>query len=145
MINNINKISSNNDITTGNIISSNVRSTKYLLVMLAFNYINMNEKLQNLSELNEMFSIFNSAKEGEAEKTFSDYNDQVIDDFRNITLISKASHNLEDVSRNMKKLGYYVEHFNGTDILFLTRIRINTLTLKKVSMIKHTNLFIKDN
>lgn len=121
MINNINKITTNDDITIGNIESSNVRSTKYLLVMLAYNYINvnenMNQKLSTFSMLNDKFSVFNSAKEGEIEKAFAGFNQKVIDDFRNITLISKASHNLEDVSRNMKKLGYYVEHFYGADTI----------------------------
>lgn len=121
MVNNINDITRNEDVESGCIKFSNVRSTKYLLLILAFNYIDIhvdiNKKLKNLSSLNEKFSVFNSAKEGETDKAFAGYDTKVIDDFRNITLISKGSHNLEDVSNNMKKLGYYIENFNNENTI----------------------------
>lgn len=116
MIQNINYIINDNKIYENSISSSNVRSTKYLLLLLAFNFIDVKnneiKKMKNLSLLNEKFSVFNSAKYNEVEKAFRNYDPKVIEDFRNITLVSKGSHRLNDVKQNMKLLGYYIENFN---------------------------------
>lgn len=117
MIKGINTIVNDDKIPFNAISFANIRSTKFLLLLLAFNFIDIsshaNMKLYNISILNEKFSAFNSVKTGEIQKAFKGYNHDVIEDFREISWVSKGSHTFKNVKENMDKLGYYVDHFDN--------------------------------
>lgn len=117
MILGINVIVNDTEIPHNALWNANVRSTKYLLLLLAFNETDFNvsasEKLDNLAKLNGLFSTFNSAKANKEKETFSGFATDVIEDFREITLISKGTHQYDDVENAMHKLAYYVENFAG--------------------------------
>ncbi|WP_394456503.1 DUF262 domain-containing protein [Leuconostoc suionicum] len=121
MVENINKLTANDTIKDGIISFANVRSTKYLLLILAFDFIDiengLSNKLENLSILNAKFSVFNSAIDGRETAEFLDYDKQVIDELRKITLISKGSHTFKSVKDKMKMLAYYMENFKDKDTI----------------------------
>lgn len=121
MINGINKIIADTTVPDNTIISSNIRSTKYLLLLLAFDLFDFDnptaQKLKNLSSLNDKFSVFNSAIEGKEQTAFAGYDVKVIDDLRKITLISKGSHPFTKVKEQMIVLSHYVKNFNDEDTI----------------------------
>lgn len=129
MINNINKIIRDDTIDKRTLYSANVRSTKYLLLVLAFNLIDVEKdllnKISNLAKLNDKFSVFNSAIEGKENTAFQDYDKQVIDELRKITLISKGSHTFDKVKEQMILLAYYIDNFNDKKTMSYQESRKN--------------------
>lgn len=129
MINNINKIIRDDTIDKRTLYSANVRSTKYLLLVLAFNLIDVEKdllnKISNLAKLNNKFSVFNSAIEGKENTAFQDYDKQVIDELRKITLISKGSHTFDKVKEQMIVLAYYIDNFNDKKTMSYQESRKN--------------------
>ncbi|MDE8163552.1 DUF262 domain-containing protein [Erysipelothrix rhusiopathiae] len=115
MIENVNKITElefSSDIEIG---TSNVRSLKYLLLLCAFSDVDFSdsgeEKLVELLRLNDKLSSFNSAKTGAIEKEFKNYNPEVIEDLRAITLLSKGAHPFDRVKNRMKILADYINQY----------------------------------
>lgn len=116
LIRNMNIITENESISKNMLTSSNVRVTKYLLLLCAFNLVDFSEdgdkKLKKLDEINIKLSAFNSAKLDILSTTFEGYSEEVIEEFRLITLLSKGSHNYNRVKNRMEILSYYVNNFD---------------------------------
>ena len=87
-------------------ISTNKRMLKFLLLLLAFDYIDYNQLDQTLIKLNDInikLSAFNSAKKDVVETTFIKEKD-LIETYRNIALISKGAHPFDRVYLRMTDL-----------------------------------------
>lgn len=87
-------------------ISTNKRMLKFLLLLLAFDYIDYNQLDQTLIKLNDInikLSAFNSAKKDAVETTFIKEKD-LIETYRNIALISKGAHPFDRVYLRMTEL-----------------------------------------
>jgi len=85
-------------------ISTNKRYLKFLLLLLAFDYINiqnLENSLYKLNLINIKLSSFNSAKKGVVDATFLG-EEELIEDYRSLALISKGAHSLDRVKERMK-------------------------------------------
>lgn len=90
-------------------INTNKRYLKFLLLLLAFNDIdtkNLESSLYNLNIINIKISSFNSAKKGALDDTFNNEED-LIEDYRSLALISKGAHPLERVKERMETVKKY--------------------------------------
>lgn len=99
IINGLNKIAKLNDQP----ISTNKRYIKFLLLLLAFGYIDLDDlenSLYKLNIINIKLSSFNSAKKNIVSDTFAG-EEELIDDYRSLALISKGAHPLERVKDRM--------------------------------------------
>lgn len=116
MIKNINVIIDNDSIPLKTMENTNVRSTKYLLLLCAFNLVdfskNGKEKLKKLDYMNNQFSVFNSAIADKEKEVFFGYNEDVIEELRKITLLSKGSHKFNVVKERIEKLAFYINLFD---------------------------------
>lgn len=99
IIKGLNKISELNDQP----ILTNKRYIKFLLLVLAFDYIDLTDlenSLYKLNIINVKLSSFNSAKKDVVNETFEGEED-LIEDYRSLALISKGAHPLERVKDRM--------------------------------------------
>ncbi len=110
MINGLNKISELPDQP----INTNKRYLKFLLLLLAFDYIDIN-KIENvlyeLNIINIKLSSFNSAKKDIVKETFNG-EEELIEDYRSLALISKGAHPFERVKERMKIVKKIIESAN---------------------------------
>lgn len=107
MIEGLNKISTLPDQP----IITNKRYIKFLLLLLALDYIptdKLEEYLYKLNLINTKLSSFNSAIKGIVNETFSG-EEELIDDYRSLALISKGAHSLERVKDHMNTLKRIME------------------------------------
>lgn len=84
-------------------ITTNKRYMKFLLLLLAFDCIDMNnleDELYKLNLINIKISSFNSAKKDVVSDTFVGEED-LIEDYRSLALISKGAHPFERVKDRM--------------------------------------------
>jgi len=87
-------------------ITTNKRFLKFLLILIALGYINesnLESSLVSLNSINNKLSSFNSAKKDILEKTFFG-EENLVEDYRSIALISKGAHPYERVEDRMKIL-----------------------------------------
>lgn len=87
-------------------ITTNKRFLKFLLILIALGYINesnLESSLVSLNSINNKLSSFNSAKKDILEKTFIG-EENLVEDYRSIALISKGAHPYERVEDRMKIL-----------------------------------------
>lgn len=87
-------------------ICTNKRYIKFLLLMLAFKYIDLNNlegALYKLNIINGKLSSFNSAKKDIVSDTFID-EEELIEDYRSLALISKGAHPFERVKECMQTI-----------------------------------------
>lgn len=108
IIKGLNKISKLNDQP----ILTNKRFIKFLLLLLAFEYINLNDLENNLYKLNIInvkLSSFNSAKKDIINDTFEG-EEELIEDYRSLALISKGAHPFERVKERMLTVKHIMEN-----------------------------------
>lgn len=106
MIDGLNYIIDNEDRITIN-IPMNKRGLKLLLLLLGFNYIdleNIDTSIKNLYKINEKLSAFNSAKKNIVQETFLENTENEIEEFRNIALITKGAHPYDRVKERIEIL-----------------------------------------
>lgn len=106
MISGINYIIDNAERISVN-VPMNKRGLKFLLLLLGFNYIeleNIDKTIKKLYKVNEQLSAFNSAKKNIVKETFYGYTDEQIEEFRNIALITKGAHPYDRVKERIKIL-----------------------------------------
>ena len=99
IIKGLNKISELNDQP----IVTNKRFIKFLLLLLAFENIDLNNlenSLYKLNIINAKLSSFNSAKKDVIAETFEGEED-LIEDYRSLALISKGAHPFDRVKEKM--------------------------------------------
>lgn len=105
MINIINRISENG---TNNMIKSNKRYIKLLLLLAGFSpqYFDndINSQLIKLQEINNRISAFNSAKKNMIKDTFVNYTDKEIENYRLIALLTKGAHTFDRVKNRIELL-----------------------------------------
>lgn len=85
-------------------INTNKRFLKFLLLLLAFGYIDLNnleDSLYKLNVINIKLSSFNSAKKDIVDDTFEG-EESLIEDYRSLALISKGAHPFERVKERMQ-------------------------------------------
>ena len=108
IIKGLNKISELNDQP----ILTNKRFIKFLLLLLAFEYINLNDLengLYKLNIINVKLSSFNSAKKDIVNDTFEG-EEELIEDYRSLALISKGAHPFERVKDRMLIIRHIMEN-----------------------------------
>ncbi|TPR13686.1 DUF262 domain-containing protein [Apilactobacillus timberlakei] len=149
MINGINVITNDNKIKDKSIEFANVRSTKFLLLLLAFGFIDLekdvNKQLNNLSIINKKIAAFNSSKPDAIKNEFEDYSDKVIEDFSDIASLSTGSHSFREVRSYMSRLGYYIKAFNGSKTK-QSKFDVEYMPLNKVKGQSYnpTKIMVKD-
>lgn len=93
---------------------SRKRYLKFLLLLAAFGYVNFEieteKKLNNLKDIDDMLTVYFSAKLNAVEDRFVGYNPKTIEDLRNIALITKGAHTLSRVKNRMEMLAYFVNN-----------------------------------
>lgn len=93
---------------------SRKRYLKFLLILTALGYVDFknetNKKLKNLKDIDDMLTVYFSAKLNAVEDKFSGYNTKTIEDLRNIALITKGAHPLTRVKNRMQILSYFVNN-----------------------------------
>lgn len=98
-------------------ITCNVRSMKFLLLLILFKLVNFSEnrkeKLKALEAIDKKISAFNSAKPDSIESAFNGYSGEVIQEHQLLALIAKGAHPLNRVKNRMEILAYYVNHFDN--------------------------------
>ena len=101
----------------GNLISCNVRSIKFLLLLILFGLVDFNdkrkEKLLALEAINKKISAFNSAKPDSIPNAFNGYSNEVIKEHQLLALIAKGAHPLMRVRNRMEILAYYINNFDN--------------------------------
>lgn len=92
------------------------RFLKYLLLLCAFKYVDFStntlDKLNNLAKIDNMLSVFFSAKANAENIEFNNYSNNVREEYRLIALLTKGGHSLKRVENRMKMLSYYVNNIN---------------------------------
>ncbi len=92
------------------------RFLKYLLLLSAFNFVDFKidtyNKLKTLSEIDDLLSVFFSAKVNAEEKTFEEYSKNCVEEFRLIALLTKGGHSITRVKNRMEMLAYYINNIN---------------------------------
>jgi len=125
-INNVNRLTyqlnliCNDESIPINYISCNARAMKFLLLLISLGLVDFSldtkRKLKALDSINTKLSAFSSAKADSVTKTFYDYSDAVIEEYRLLALISKGGHSLKRVQNRMEILAYYVDDFTNKTI-----------------------------
>ena len=90
------------------------RYIKFLMLIMGFNFIDFSvdteSKLTALEILDKKLSVFFSTKPGVVIREFGGYTDDVIEELREVALISKGVQPLERVKNRMEILSYYVRN-----------------------------------
>lgn len=93
---------------------SKKRYVKFLMMLMGFGLVDFTEdtekKLNALEKVDNKLSVFFSSKPGVVIEEFTNYTNEVIEEFRAIALISKGAQTLERVKNRMEILAYYVEN-----------------------------------
>lgn len=93
---------------------SRKRFLKYLLLLIGLSLVDFKEKtiekLNKLKNIDDELSVFFSAKANAVESGFKDVPKDVVEEFRHIALLTKASHPLIRVENRMEILAYYVNN-----------------------------------
>jgi hypothetical protein len=93
------------------------RYLKYLLMLAGFNLVDFSEdaeiKLKKLSDLDNKFSSFFSAKANISDEMFKEYSYEVREEFRYIALISKGGHSLDRAINRMRILAFHINNINN--------------------------------
>lgn len=94
--------------------ASKKRYVKFLMMLMGFGLVDFTEdtekKLKALGKIDNKLSVFFSSKPGVVTEEFTNYTNEVIEEFRAIALISKGAQTLERVKNRMEILAYYVEN-----------------------------------
>lgn len=94
--------------------STRKRYLKFLLLLVGFGFVdfeeNTNIKLVELHNIDDKLSAFFSAKTNVEEQTFKGYSKEVMEEYRNIALITKGGHPITRVKNRMEILAYYVNN-----------------------------------
>lgn len=93
---------------------SRKRYLKFLLILSSLEYVDFKVdtevKLKNLKIIDDMLSVYFSAKLNAVEDQFKGYHQKTIEDLRSIALITKGAHSLARVKNRMKILAYFVNN-----------------------------------
>lgn len=116
LISTLNNIEENTEIPI-NYVSCNAREMKFLLLLIIMQFVDFTidtkKKLMALDAINIKLSAFSSAKADSVLSAFSGYNEEVIEEYRLLALISKGGHSLKRVENRMQILAYYVNNFDN--------------------------------
>lgn len=88
-------------------IATNKRSLKFMLLLMSKNYINednLEDSLKKLDKINVRLSAFNSAKKNIIADTFPDIDENIIEKYRGVALLSKGAHSYENVFKEIEIL-----------------------------------------
>lgn len=109
MIEQINIITANKTKIVNN---TRKRFLKYVLLLAGFGYvdfsINTEKKLKRLKEIDDMLSVYFSAKANAIEIQFKDTDKKVVEELRCVALLTKGGHPVSRVKNRMGILAYYV-------------------------------------
>lgn len=123
MINQINKVSNQDDII---VELSRKRFLKFFLLLASFGNVDFStettKKIKTLKLIDDKLASFFSAKLDAVDSEFAGMSTNVIEEFRNIALITKGGHALQRVKNRMQVLAHYVNNgidsdYSGIDII----------------------------
>ena len=96
------------------------RFLKYLLLLCGFGFVdfkeNTFEKITILSEIDNLLSVFFSAKSNSEDVIKTKYSTDVVEELRLIALLSKGGHSISRVENRMKILAYYINNSNPNKV-----------------------------
>lgn len=123
MIKQINKVSNQDDII---VELSRKRFLKFFLLLASLGNVDFStettKKIKTLKLIDDKLASFFSAKLDAVDNEFAGMSTNVIEEFRNIALITKGGHALQRVKNRMQVLAHYVNNgidsdYSGIDII----------------------------
>lgn len=106
------------------------RFLKYLLLLAGLGFVDFSydteEKLWRLKEIDDKLSVFFSAKANAVDDTYKGYQPAVVEELRNIALLTKGGHPLSRVENRMAILAHYINSNNMTTTSNITLLEAET-------------------